>query len=56
MPDSEKTAHHFILSCWKEKGDHSGRKTGISLQHVQFNCIYLIFVVLVFPFITAKTL
>lgn len=56
MPDSEKTGHHFNLSYWKEKGELSGRKTGIPLHHVQYNCIYFIFVILVFPFLTAQTL
>lgn len=54
VPDSEKTGHHFILSYWKEKGEHSGRKTGILLRHLQYNCIYFIFVILVSHFLQPK--
>lgn len=47
MPDSEKKpAHNFILSYQKEKGERSGRKTGIPFHHDQFNHIDFIFVVL----------
>lgn len=56
MPNSEKRGHYFVLSYWTEKDEPSGRKPRIPLNHIQFKCIYFIFVVLVFIFPTANTL